>query len=265
MSNYYYSGQGSLLAAKRDPLTGQPLGFLPIGNVPSLSLDIEITKFEHKESESGDRALDLTIVQEKKGKFTFSMESVPAENMAVGLYGESATVAGATVSTPEAITVPDDAVGGMVFPLAHPKVSTVVIKDVTDTTTYVANTDYTVNPDTGTITLIAGGDIVTDAVAAVGTGIVLHATYTHGGYVNLEAFTQEVSPERWLRFEGLNTVDGSRVLIDMFRAQFDPLTGLQLISDEIAAPEMKGSLLADPFITNPNVSKYFRQRYVTPA
>ena len=103
MANYYYSGQGSLYSAKRDAATGKPLGFLPIGNVPSLSLDIEISKFEHKESESGNRSLDLTIVQEKKGKFTFSMESVPAENLAIGLYGTSAKVVSGTVSTPEIV------------------------------------------------------------------------------------------------------------------------------------------------------------------
>ena len=262
MANYYYSGQGSLYSAKRDAATGKPLGFLPIGNVPSLSLDIEISKFEHKESESGNRSLDLTIVQEKKGKFTFSMESVPAENLAIGLYGTSAKVVSGTVSTPEIVKVPKDAVAGMRFPLAHPKVSTVVVKDAAGTTTYVLNDDYTVDPDTGCIILVAGGEILTDAAAAVGATIDLQLTYSYGAYTNLEAFTQSVSPERYLRFEGLNTVDGSRVIVDMYRAQFEPLTGYQLINEEIAAVEMKGSLLSDPFITAQGASKFFRERIV---
>lgn len=262
MSNYYYSGQGSLYAAKRDAATGKPLGFLPIGNVPSLSLDIEISKFEHKESESGNRSPDLTIVQEKKGKFTFSMESVSADNLSIGLYGVSSVVASGTVSTPEVVKVPKTAVAGMRFPTKHPKISTVVVKDGAGTTTYVKDTDYTIDAETGCIILVAGGDILTDAAAAVGETIDLQLTYSYGGYTNLEAFTQSVSPERYLRFEGLNTVDGSRVIVDMFRAQFEPLTGYQLINEEIAAVEMKGTLLSDPFITTQGASKFFKERIV---
>lgn len=264
MANYYYSGQGSLFSAKRDAATGKPLGFLPVGNVPSLSLDIEVTKFEHKESESGSRALDLTIVQEKKGKFTFSLENVSAENLAIGLYGTTSKVASGTVAvgSPEVIAVPKDAVAGMRFPLKHPKVTTVVVKDSAGTTTYVEGTDYTVDGNNGNIILVAGGDILTDAAAAVGTTVDIKVSYSYGAYTNLEAFTQAVSPERYLRFEGLNTVDGSRVLVDMYRAQFDPLTGYQLINEEIANVEMKGSLLADPFITDQAASKFFRERII---
>ena len=46
MANYYFSGQGSLKMAERDPVTGEPLGFLPLGNIPELTLNIEVTKFE---------------------------------------------------------------------------------------------------------------------------------------------------------------------------------------------------------------------------
>ena len=309
MANYYYSGQGSLYSAKRDPATGKPLGFLPVGNVPSLSLDIEISKFEHKESESGNRSLDLTIVQEKKGKFTFTMESVSADNVAIGLYGETATVSGSTV-TGEVTAF----YKGMRMPLAHPKVSAVTVTTPAAATfannavlalnalvvpiapnghyykvTVAGTTAASGNPtwptdgstvvsgtatlkDMGTNTVTLGTDYTVDAAngvlifpasgSALSEGAPLSVSYTYGSYTNLEAFTQAISPERYLRFEGLNTVDGSRVLVDMFRAQFEPLTGYQLINEEIASVEMKGSLLADPFIVAAGASKFFRERIV---
>jgi hypothetical protein len=262
--NNYYSGQGSMYTAKRDPATGAPLGFIPVGNVPEVSIDIEVSKFEHKESESGGRLLDLTLVKEKKGKFSMKMENVSLENLAIGLYGESSVVASGTVAvgSPELVKVPKIATAGMRFALKHPSVAAVVVKDATGVTTYTVDDDYTVDPTNGVITLVSGGEILADAAAIVApaTMMDIQVSYTYGTYTNLEAFTQAVSPERWLRFEGLNTVDGAHVIIDCYRAQFDPLTGYGLINEDIAVIDMAGSLLADPFITTG--SKFFRQRNI---
>ena len=107
-------------AAKRDAATGKPLGFVPVGNVPELTLDIEISKYEHKESESGNRALDLTLVKEKKGKFKIKMENVSPDNLAMGLYGETAQVVGGNV-VGEVIKF----YKGKRMPLANPSVSAV--------------------------------------------------------------------------------------------------------------------------------------------
>lgn len=247
MANYYYSGQGSLLVAKRDPATGKPLGFLPIGNVPDLSLDIAVSKKEHKESESGDRLLDLTLVTEKKGTFKFKLENLSLDNLAMGLYGEAATVALGTVVA-ENVTV----YKGKRMPLNHPNVSAVIVKDDADLITYVAGTDYILDAKNGTLEFLIGSALVELDV--------VHVAYSYGAYSNLEAFTQAVSPERWLRFQGLNTVDGSHVIIDAYRAQFDPLTNYALINEDVVGVDMAGSLLADSFVVSG--SKFFRQRNV---
>lgn len=258
MSNLYYSGQGSLYVAKRNATTGAAEGFIAVGNVPELTLDIEVDKFEHKESESGSRLLDLTIIKEKKGKFKFKLENLSIENLAMGLFGTSATVAGGMVAvgSPEIVTIPMGA-KSMRFALANPDVSTVVVKDSTGVTTYVSPADYTVDAKNGVIIIPATGAIVTAAGSAATT---IKVSYTFAAYTNLEAFTSAAAPERWLRFEGLNTVDNSRVIIDLFRAQFDPLTGYSLINDDLGAVDMAGALLADSFITVG--SKFFRQRNV---
>ncbi len=77
----------------------------------------------------------------------------------------------------------------------------------------------------------------------------------------MEAFTSAVSPQRWLRFEGLNTVDGTRVIIDMYKAQFDPLTNYGLIVEDIASIDMSGDILADTLVVTG--SQFFRQRNVS--
>lgn len=259
LTNYYYSGQGSLYVAQRSTTTGKPLGFTRVGNVPELSLDIQVDKFEHKESESGSRLLDLTLIKEKKGLFKFKLENLTLDNLALYLYGTNTKVSAGTVAAgAEAITVPAGAKAGMRFALANPNVSSVVVKDSTGVTTYVENTDYIVDAKNGVVELLAG-DIVTDAASA---DIVIKPNYSFGAYTNMEALTNANAPERWLRFEGLNTVDNSVVIVDLFRAQFDPLTGYSLINDELASADIAGSLLADPFITAAGQSKLFRQRNV---
>lgn len=256
MSNNYYSGQGSLYIAERDATTGKAKGFLAIGNVPELTINIETTKFEHKEAESGARLLDLTIVKEKKGTFEFKLENLNLDNLALALWGTKATVAGGTVAAGaagEVVTIPQAASAGMRFPLANPKISAVTVNDgATGLVPYVLGTDYTIDATNGVI--IISGAIVTAAASA---GTTIKVSYTYAGYTKVDAFMQNSAPERWLRFEGINTVDDSTVIVDMFRAQFDPMTGYALLNEELGVVDMKGSILADSLQSSG--SKFFRQ------
>lgn len=258
MPNYYYSGQGSLYAAERDPITGRAKGFVPVGNIPELTVDIEVTKFEHKESESGNRLVDLTLTKEKKGKFKFKLENLSADNLAMALYGTTATVAGGTIAvgSPETLYIPS---GGKSrrYPVAHPDISSVVVKDATNTTTYTTPTDYTVDAKNGEIIIPATGAIAT---ACASVDITIKVSYTYASYTNMEAFTSAVAPQRWLRFEGLNTVDGTRVIVDLYKVQFDPLTNYGLIVEDLASVDISGDILADSFILSG--SQFFRQRNV---
>lgn len=256
MSNYYYSGQGSLYIAERDEVSGKPKALIPVGNVPELTLNIETTKFEHKESETGSRLIDLTIVKEKKGTFEFKLENLSIDNLALGLWGTKATVTGGSVAvgTPEVVSL-QKFMAGAKYALNHPKVSAVVVKDSTDTTTYDVTDDYVVDADNGTITIVEGGAIATATASA---GVDLHVSYTYASYVKVDAFTSAAAPTRWLRFEGINTVDDTKVVVDLFKAQFDPMTGYSLINEELGAVSMKGSMLAD--LAQVGDSKFFRQR-----
>ena len=242
--NYYYSGQGSLYVAARDTDTGLPLGFTRVGNIPKLTVDIEIDKFEHKESESGQRLIDLTIIKEKKGTFNFTLENLSIANLVLGLWGEQSAVTGAAI-TNEAVT----AHLGKRTALKHLQISAVTVTDVAGTTTYTVDTDYVIDAANGAL------DIPTDSTIAEGETI--HVDYTHAAYTDLQAFTQTTPPERFLRFEGINTVDDKPVIVELFRAVFDPLTGYELINEELGSLEMRGNVLADPKRTTG--SKFMRQ------
>jgi hypothetical protein len=53
-------------------------------------------------------------------------------------------------------------------------------------------------------------------------------------------------PERWIRFEGLNTADANReVVIDLYRVAINPAKELSIITDELLKFELSGQVLAD--------------------
>ena len=245
-SSYYYSGQGRLAIGDRDAVTGQFDNLIFVGNVTSLTLDIAVQKFEHKESMSGDRAIDLTIVQEKNATFKFTAESLNFDMLALGLYGNhSAVVGGSVVGETHKVKL------GQAVPLKHPKVSAVVVKKSAVSVAAAGNWDY--DEDFGTI-------YINPAAVGLLDNDNITVDYTYAAYTKAEAFTVQTPPERYLRFEGLNTVDGSIRLVEIPRAAFEPLTGLEFINEELGSGEFNGNLLPDLTVVAQDVSRYFREK-----
>lgn len=220
----YFSGQGKLFYAVRDA-NGNPGVFQFAGNVPELKITLSTEVAEHNESTSGQRLQDFRLTKSKKAELAFSLEDWSLDNLAVGLYGTKrvpsagASVTGESLGTPKA---------GEYTPLKHPKVSAVTI------TTATEGTDYVLNADFGTIQWL------TDQASAV------TADYTWAADLGSVTMFSQGAPERWFRFEGLNTAnDNAPVLIEVYRTIVDPMKELDLINDDLLKMDMTGSALYD--------------------
>lgn len=246
--SYYYSGQGRLGIGDRNP-DGTFANLVFVGNVTSLSIDIASTKFEHKESMSGQRAVDKTIVQEKNATFTFTSESLKLDLLALGLYGTQSRNIGGTVASEEHVIKI-----GAAIPLLQPNVANVVVTPSGGGGALIEGTDYQVDEGFGTVYPLATG--------AGETGDTWEIAYTYGAFDQIDAFTQATPPERYLRFEGLNTVDGSLRLIEIPIAAFDPLTGMEFINEEFGSGEFAGSITPDLTIVEAGKSQFFRERRI---
>lgn len=255
MANQYYSGQGRLYAAERDDVTGAPLGFKELGNVPDLSVSVAVTKFEHKESQSGSRAVDLTIVQEKNGTFSMTLESMSLDNLAMAFWGtKTATAAGTSV-----VQADWTAYLGMRTPLDHVGVSNVVAGAFEFGTAEndAASLNGWIDEASGSIHVFTDAEQTAKGAAAnITDAQVISVTYDHGAQGQVDAF-QFTSMIRHLRFEGLNTVDDKAVVIDLFKAQLDPLSDYGLINEELGTLTITGSVLYDDL--QPGDSNFFRQ------
>ncbi|SFM67254.1 hypothetical protein [Nitrosomonas communis] len=229
----YFSGQGKVFIASR-AADGFPAAMRFVGNVPDLKINLETEKLEHKESSSGQRLTDLSLITAKKTSVEFSLEEFSTDNLALALYGTKSTITGSTV-TAEVLANPL-AVGDYAR-LKNGKVSSVVVKDSAGTpATLVAGTNYEISSaDHGTLKILNIGSYVQP----------FKADYSYGAQVNVGLF-QAAAPDRWLRFEGLNTADSLKpVLIELYKVTLDPLNELVLISDDVTKLTLSGAALFD--------------------
>lgn len=247
----YYSGQGLVMLATKDGTTGEPQGFIPVGNVTDVTLNTEITKDEHKESMSGQRAVDKVLGTETKVNFSATFESINQENLAYALRGATVDVpAGSQSATAYTARL------GKIVPLGHISVSSVVVQDQADTITYVEGDNYRLDTKTGSIYLMTAAEQTAAGAANSITDLdELHIAYSYADQKKLDALTAP-SQVRWVRFEGLNTADDlNPVVIDIFKMESDLLAQLSLISDDIQSMEITGSVLSDD--TRVTGSKHF--------
>lgn len=93
----YYSGQGVVLVSDRRA-DGTPSGFRNVGNVSALTIAMETTVLEHKESSTGSRTTDLRLITENKATVTINMENFEASNLEIGLFGSTTQLVSAGVT-----------------------------------------------------------------------------------------------------------------------------------------------------------------------
>ena len=224
----YFSGQGRVFIGARTS-GGNPAGLNFVGNVPDLKVSLSVETLEHQESQSGQRLTDLQIIKGKKGEFACTLEELIPSNLELALYGSTTVVTTGTV-TDEAIATTAET--NKLYLLGKQNVSSLVVKAGATT---VANTKYTVNAKHGSFQF-------TDVTGVTGA---ITASYSYGAANVTAMFTQPL-PERWVRFEGLNTADGNKeVVIDLYRVAINPAKELSVITSDLLKFELSGQVLAD--------------------
>jgi hypothetical protein len=239
MALQYFNGQGKVDIAGHS--SGSPSGaFRWLGNAPSFKFIPEATVSEHKESYTGNKAVDVRLRTELKGTVEITFEQLDVENLKLLGVGESVSQAATPVSAETLVGSTTPAVG-QVFYLANVDVSSLVITDSTGTPkTLTLNTNYLADTKSGRVELI---DITTGG-AFVGP---LKAAYTPAAVTRVKLFTAAAA-EHWIVFSGINTaVSGSpKFRAEFYRVSFDPAE-LDLITDgdQPAQFTLRGTALID--------------------
>ncbi|MEE8574204.1 MAG: hypothetical protein V3T30_02225 [Thermodesulfobacteriota bacterium] len=159
-----------------------------LGNIPSLGINKETSGIDHFTAESGARIKDKSIITDLGLALNFKIDEFDDENFNALFMADGVTDASYAASsvTDEVHTAYKDRYLFMDFN----QISTVVIQDVTDTTTYVAGTDYNIyDAALGIIEIIGSGAIADDDV--------LHIDYAYAAGTR-----NKIKPGNTLTLEG---------------------------------------------------------------
>lgn len=234
-----FLGQGKVLVGNRLP-TGLPDILRWIGNASKFEISLEEDSIERNESYSGSRLPLRRATRSRKGTLSIVFDEFTKDNMALALLGAATAVAAgsAQVGVALAATVGNPAVVGSILALPSKNVSAVAIKDSTGSPkTLTAGTNYTLDAFAGTIEII---DITTGGPYVMP----LKADFTPGA-VNVVGAFKLATPELYVRMDGINTDDGSRVICDLYRSRVSTTKNFGLITDDFADFELSGTVLAD--------------------
>lgn len=239
-----FIGKGSIYLEE----IGGNMGLLPFGNCPELTLSFAEDKKEMQDSEGAGGGVVASVSRISSVTGSISALSISKENIALALRG--------LISTESVTAVTDEAKvvyhGAFVEFAKVPDVSTIVIKDQTDTTTYVAGTDYEVK--SSGVVILEGGNI--------SNGDSVKLSYTPKGAVVVESLATSAKEYRMV-FDGLNEADsGNPVELVCHKVKFSPAQALSLISDDFATLPLAFDILKDESVTGSTKSKFARIRMV---
>ena len=215
-------------------VAGVDQGWLRFGNATKMEIkeNSELKERISRQKDSYGQVLDSVAIKQP-AEISVSLDDLDKDNLALVFLGDvlDAAVVGASV-TGEAQT----AHIGRALKTDFRSISVVVVKDVTDVTTYVLGTDYTIdNAELGLISPIDGG--------AITEGDVLHIDYTYATIAGdkVQGGTNS-SVKVALMLDGENFADQSKVLVNVWEAVLSPQTGVDFLSEDFTTLELNGSL-----------------------
>lgn len=237
-----FSGQGPAFWANRDTDGSPLLPFTWFGNAPEFNLGLATEKLEHKESYTGLRSIDETIITELTVTASITVDDFKESNLELATFGQGSQVGGDTV-TGEAVLDTAPLTTELYALNTTGRVSSVVLSDNGTPITNTNNSVYIVD---------ASGIVQFLDVTGI-TGPIT-ASYTVAVARQVGIF-KTAAPEIHVRLDSKNTAkkivvagerDYQRAIVDIFKWQPDPAETLNLINDEFGQLQMSGSALADP-------------------
>jgi len=200
----YFSFQGKLYLGNR-LANGKPGKTQWVNDAATAEITLTTEKDEKTESWSGQRMTAATLQKSKKGSLKLSFETLEPDMLALGLYSKVIKTIAGTVTGEE---LPPELTAGDIVMLEHGTVTDLVLTDSTAPAPKTVELDEGYREENFSAGLITIGDL--DDLEQP-----LKAAYSYGASVDL----------------AMNTVDGSRAIIDLYRVKFNPFDALGLIHE----------------------------------
>lgn len=222
----YYSGQGQVTYAERNELGRPEGGLIFLGDCSQLETKVTVDRKEHNESQTGRGAVDAVFETAQKVEFNGTFGGFDSKNLDLYLYGSSQELESAVITGEEII-----AYRGRRVPLSRMPITFDSLGSL------VEGEDYLIDLGTGMIRFPETSSVTDETVYTV--------NYEAAPERLTTAFTTP-NTYKYLRFDGLNRgSDNVPVIIEVYRARFDPAEMLALINEEFAEYTLNGTALYD--------------------
>tara|TARA_R110002096_G_scaffold77443_2_gene182353 strand:- start:1651 stop:2505 length:855 start_codon:yes stop_codon:yes gene_type:complete len=167
----YNLGRGIIFISPLDTTTGLPVDYRDLGNAPSFSLSIDVEELVHQSSRGGLRTVDKRLVISQTVNFSFVLEELSAENLALFFSGATVASTNPAIAGITAYNFTTSAVLGRWYSIYNQttgaraldidSTNVAVTEDPAGTPVVMTlNTDYTVDAEMGMIFIMPGGTIV---------------------------------------------------------------------------------------------------------
>lgn len=241
--DYSYIGSGKIRIREYGSLAG----LIEVGNCSKLDFGVTEDEKSLKDFTQPGGGTYNSVSRISAVEISFTAHDISPANLARALYGSTAAVAtGAVVAEPHA------AYKGAFVKTDFLPSAIGVVTNTAGTTTYVLDTDYTV--DVGGINILDAGAIP-DSVAGASN---IKITYTKAATDVVQALVAS-GKEYEIVFIGLNEArSGKASVVDSFRVKLSAGKNISLIGDDYGALEFTGKSLKDATKTGGGVSQYFK-------
>lgn len=239
----YFMPQGRLMMAEKHATTGEPLGFIHLGNAINVKVALNTSTIDRKEAMTGQRGLVAQFETEKGATFSFDLESFSKENLAMAMRASVADIVGGAISN-QKITL----YKGKENLLPKIRCSNVVLKTADGLTTYEDFTAYD-----NSVAVPETGDIAT---LDTGNGAEVYLSCSYAAQIDIEPLVNSAKTY-WFWVDGNDTAQqGAITAIHLYKVQPQVLKELLLISDEPGSLSIEGPCMLDA--TRTTGSKYLK-------
>ncbi len=205
---------------------GTPTYNRHMGNVVSGEITQTTTRITKRESMTRNRNVYLDLLKDQTFELRLVLDEWSVKNMGLYLRGDSIQTSAqvATAIVAEVLTA-SAVLGASYMTAKFGPISAVTVKDTTTPSTLALNTDYTVNLETGLVTLLLGSTAVDD-----GDNITIDYTPTaySSGITRIRAGTRK-NVRGAITFIG-DPQNGPRLLVKVWKANIRPDANAALIS-----------------------------------
>jgi hypothetical protein len=210
-------------------------GYLPPVNATRFVVSAKGAKTKERQSRMRDSygAVLDSVSKPNPHETAVDFDDLSGQILAMAFSGLTSTLAEGGV-TAEAVSV--TAKLGNFVEIGHRNITTLVVKDVNDTTTYTEGTDYEVNTRQGLVRALSGGAIADDDV--------LHLTVTSGDVTGERvsgALRSQINVK--ILLDGKNLATGEDITVIVPRATLNADNEVDFLSEDYAGVTLTGILV----------------------